>query len=74
MTSPPEQVTVRCPNCSHVYRDWRRASINLDLDPVTTAEDEDYVRQATTAMCPECKHVVEFASLIVRDDVWTVTA
>ena len=29
MTSPPEEITVTCPDCKRVYKDWYRPSINL---------------------------------------------
>ena len=32
MTTPPEEITITCPDCGHVYKDWYRASINLALD------------------------------------------
>ena len=39
MISPPEEITVRCPKCGHLYKDWTRASVNLDLDDF----DEEYL-------------------------------
>ena len=66
MTSPPEWITVECPRCGVLYRDWHRASINLDLDDL----DEEYLRQATTARCPSCKLVVKLSTLVVEGDVW----
>ncbi len=70
MTSPIEQVTVKCPNCGHVYDDWFRASINQTLGE---RFDEADVRRATAATCPRCGHVVEFDALIVDGDgVWHV--
>lgn len=32
MSSPVENITVRCPRCQHEYEDWYRASLNLGLD------------------------------------------
>ena len=29
MTSPPEEITLTCPDCKRVYKDWYRPSINL---------------------------------------------
>lgn len=69
MTSPPKQITVECPSCGDRYEDWYRASINLDLDDF----DDDYVRQATTATCPDCGHVVELVTLVVAGGVWRFT-
>jgi endogenous inhibitor of DNA gyrase (YacG/DUF329 family) len=63
MTSPCEDITVQCPQCNKVYKDWWRPSFNPDLGEVW---DDDYMRQASTATCPDCGHVVELAMLIVR--------
>lgn len=51
MTSPPEDITVRCPSCGRLFEDWYRPSVNLQLDDF----DEEYMREATTATCPECR-------------------
>ena len=67
MTSPPEQIRVRCPRCGREYDDWYRPSVNLDLDDF----DEEYLRRASTATCPACGLVVEIGSLVVEGDVWT---
>ncbi len=64
MTSPPEQVEVRCPNCETVYKDWYRPSINMMIEDWTDEE----LREATTATCPSCSHTVDFGGLIVRPD------
>ena len=32
MSTPPEEITITCPDCGHVYKDWCGASINLALD------------------------------------------
>lgn len=66
MTSPVEEIRVECPICSKIYTDWYRASLNLDLDDF----DEDYVREASTASCPECGHAVDLGTLVVEGDVW----
>jgi len=66
MTSPVEQIRVECPRCGTVFDDWRRASINRNLDDV----DDDYVHRASTATCPECGHVADLGSLVVEGDVW----
>lgn len=70
MTSPPEQITIACPNCGHVYTDWHRASINVDLDPALN--DAAYLRDASTAKCPKCEHDVDLGTLVVKGDVWTI--
>jgi hypothetical protein len=64
MTSPPEQITVRCP-CGSVYEDWRRASVNLSL-----GEDfpEEYLDECSSATCPECGLRVDLGGLVVRGD------
>lgn len=66
MTSPVEEIQVECPRCRTVFKDWWRPSVNLDLDDF----DDDYLRQATTAKCPSCGHVVAFDSLVVKGGVW----
>jgi ribosomal protein S27AE len=66
MTGPVEEIRVECPRCGTVFDDWKRGSINLNLEDV----DDDYTRQASTATCPECGHVVELGTLVVRGDVW----
>ena len=66
MTSPARSIVVECPKCGASYQDWHRASMNLDLDDF----DEDYLRDATTATCPNCSHVVQLNALIVEGDVW----
>ena len=69
MTSPVEQIVVKCPNCGTRYEDWYRGSVNLNLDDDF---DEEYLRQASTATCPTCGHVVELHTLVVSGDVWTM--
>jgi hypothetical protein len=66
MTSPPREVEVCCPNCSSVYRDWYRPSLNLDLDDF----DDDYIDAASSAVCPSCGHKIYFDSLVVIDNVF----
>ncbi len=67
MTSQPEQIRVRCRKCGHVYEDWIRPSINLMLDDF----DQDYLDEASSVTCPECKHRMWVDILIVREDgVW----
>ena len=68
MTTAPERIDVQCPKCGKFYRDWYRASINLMLHPDF---DEEYLRRASTATCPNCKHTVNLGVLVVRKDgVW----
>ncbi len=71
MTSPRRQITVSCPSCGEVYEDWHRASINLTLGEVWT---DDELREAATATCPRCEHVVELETLVVENGVWTKAA
>jgi len=66
VTSPPSEVTVTCPKCAHVYQDWRRPSVNLDLDNF----DEEYLDRCMSAVCPACGHKVYFSALIVEDGVF----
>ena len=68
MTSPPEQITVECPECGHVYEDWHRTSINFDLDPALS--DPDYLDEASSATCPECGHKVDLGALTVEGNLW----
>ncbi len=69
MTSPPEKITVVCPECGEAYKDWYRASINLELDDF----DDAYIEEASTATCPSCGHKVEISNLIVeRDGRWVL--
>jgi large subunit ribosomal protein L7/L12 len=66
MTSPPPQITFECPDCGERYEDWFRASLNLGIEHFS----EEYIREATTATCPSCGHVVELDSLVIERDVW----
>jgi len=67
MTSPPEQITVQCPACAHIYKTYYRASMNLTLDDF----DDAYIEQMSTATCPSCGHRVSLDVLVVRGDgVW----
>ena len=67
MTMPVETIYVECPSCHRSYQDWTRGSMNLDLDDFT----EEYIREASTAKCPYCGTVVELATLVVDDGMWT---
>ncbi len=64
MTSPPENITIRCPKCGEVYEDWYRASVNLELDDF----DDEYLEECSTATCPACGHKVRIDVLIVDRD------
>ena len=69
MTSPPQQVRVRCPSCAYEYDDWFRPSLNLAIENL----EDDYVREATTATCPRCGMTVHLGSIIVgADGVWAL--
>ena len=66
MTSPVKKIEVESPRCAIVYEDWYRASINLDLDDF----DAEYVREAATATCPQCGHVIALETLVVEHGLW----
>lgn len=68
---PPEEITIRCPKCGLSYQSWYRPSMNLQLDNF----DDDYIKEMSTATCPECRHTVALGVLIVRrDGVWELPA
>lgn len=69
MTSPVERIMVECPACRTQFTDWRRATINVDLDP---GMDAAYIEEVSTAVCPECAHKVRFDCLVVIGDTWVV--
>jgi hypothetical protein len=64
LTSPPKQIQIECPECRHEYEDWYRPSINATLDPELVA-DEDYLREASTATCPRCGHVLDLDGILL---------
>ncbi|MBZ0171526.1 MAG: CpXC domain-containing protein [Phycisphaerales bacterium] len=69
MTSPPEKITIKCPDCGHVYEDWWRPSINLMIDDF----DEAYITDATSSVCPVCGFRVQHGGLVVgKDGVFNV--
>jgi hypothetical protein len=72
MTSPIEEITIKCPVCKQVFQDWYRGSINLMMDPWAT---EEYIQQAQSATCPQCGHVVDLGGMTVSEDgtTWTIT-
>ena len=61
MTIPPEEIEVKCPECSRKYRAWCRPSINLGLDDF----DQEYIREASSATCPHCGYKVDLSVPIV---------
>ena len=61
MTSPPQEITVKCPKCRKVYADWYRASVNLTPDDV----DDDYPDECSSSTCPDCGYKLESDNLIV---------
>jgi hypothetical protein len=75
VTSPVEEITVRCPRCAVEYRDWWRPSVNLDLEGWDPADPEvaAYLRECETATCPSCGHVVELETLTISGDVWRLS-
>ena len=63
MTSPIENITVRCPGCGREYQDWYRASVNLTLDDF----DDEYLDECSSAVCPFCRFKVYFDTLVVDE-------
>lgn len=61
MTSPIHRIRVECPACGHSFVDWWRPSMNFGLESFT----DEYVRQASTATCPQCGYVTEVGALLV---------
>jgi hypothetical protein len=64
MTSPIEEITVKCPKCGREYKDWYRPSVNLELDDF----DEEYLDECSSATCPFCQFKVHFDTLIVDEN------
>ena len=69
VTSPVEEILVRCPRCRHLYRDWWRASINPQLD-LALGADLDYLDATRTAICPACGAHTAVEELTPRRDLW----
>ena len=65
MTSPIEEIEVRCPECSAIFKDSVRWSINLSLGEDWTDEEID---EATTVTCPNCKYKQYGNSVIFSND------
>lgn len=64
MTSLPEPIKVRCPNCQHFYADWASASPDLPVEDF----DEDDLEQASFSTCPECGYRMRHDQMIVAAD------
>ena len=64
MTSPVENITIRCPKCGVHYEDWYRASVNRELDDF----EKEYLKECSSATCPVCGHTVQFDMLVVDRD------
>ncbi len=70
MTSPPEEISVKCPGCGKLYQDWRRPSINRSLGEKF---DDKYLDEATSSTCPDCGLKVHHDALIVGEDgAWEI--
>ncbi len=65
MTSPIEEIEVQCPQCSGIFKDSVRWSINLSLGEEWTDEEID---EATSVTCPNCKYKQYGDSIIVSND------
>lgn len=61
MTTPPQEITVKCPKCGKVFKDWYRSSVNLMIDDF----DDDDIDECSSAICPLCGYKVEFDTLVV---------
>ena len=69
MTSPIQQITIRCPKCGLQFESWWRASINLALDDF----DDAYVQAARVKTCPHCGQKVAMDMLVVsKDGTWLI--
>jgi len=66
VSSPPESVTVKCPQCGQTYEDWWRPSVNLNLETF----DDEYLDACSSAVCPKCGHKVKFDVLTVRGNTF----
>lgn len=64
MTMPVEMIRVRCPRCGFEWPDWFRPSINLGLGERFSKR---YLREATSAVCPNCRKFIDLGSLIVDE-------
>ena len=68
MTSPPQRISVECPQCEKIYEDWWRPSINLNIEHF----DDEYLEKASTSTCPACGHKVSHSTLIVSGRLWQI--
>lgn len=66
MSSPIEDVVIKCPQCDKQYKDWWRPSVNLDLDDF----DDAYLAECCSAVCPHCQFKVSFGMLTVENGVF----
>ena len=48
-------------------------SSGLETSALTLFRRSAYLREASTATCPSCGHVVELDTVIVEGDVWRLT-
>ena len=71
MTSPPEQISAKCPECANLYGDWYQPSINLAIEDF----DEESLDAASSSTCPSCGQKVSHEVLTAReeDGVWVFT-
>lgn len=69
MTSPPEEITVKCPGCGKASETWYRPSVNLQMDKFS----DEYLEEISTFKCPDCGHKVPLDILVVRPGgIWEV--
>ena len=68
MTSPAEQVNVRCPKCEHDFEFLYRASMNREhfLD-LSDDEFERYAQSFRIVKCPSCMHRFQVGGQLVVD-------
>ena len=64
MTSPPEDILIKCPKCGFVFMDFIRGSINLNLDNF----DDEYMDKCMFATCPKCDTRINKGVFIVGKD------
>jgi len=65
MTSPIEEIEVRCPQCSTIFTDTIRGSINLSLGEEWTDEEID---EATSVTCPNCEYKQYGDAIVVSNN------
>jgi CpXC protein len=63
VTSPIEEVRVRCPRCGTEFVDHVRRSVNLSLDP--ELDDPDYLDEIGSVTCPKCHHREPFTDVLL---------